>query len=65
MHGQQNIKTGYQFPSNTTIYLVILTVMATCVRPSDHHLAILQTEGPKHVAITTRITKYIVVFGGN
>jgi len=59
-------QTGcYQLPPNTTIYLVILILIATRVRPSDHHLAILQKEGQKHAAIKIRINKYIVVFDGH
>jgi hypothetical protein len=30
------------FPPNTTIYLVLIILMAKCARPSDRHLTVLQ-----------------------
>jgi len=36
-------------PSNATIYLVLLIVMATCFGPSDHHLAILQKHNLRYM----------------
>jgi len=42
-------------PSNTTVYLPFLILMATCFGPSDHHLAILQK---LHLGTCSAIMQY-------
>jgi hypothetical protein len=46
----------YQLTSNNTIHLVILILMATCVCPSDHLLAILEKRNSQVYAKPFSIT---------